>query len=191
MPVNFLPVPADLDDGGSFVSDLTDEAVDESVMDAEQDGSTALPGCGPEDRTVYWISQLPASNRDQSTSMADEDGRDQTGSDAPDQVDPDCYDENRLDSPDESISDKLDQSDPCGPAVNADCSVDLPDSHPSVSLALPVELLSPDVRSVTASEAGQNHSNDSLQRMRTRCGRVVRPVIRLIQNMHQKVVAGR
>lgn len=191
MPVNFLPLPADPEDGGSFVSDLTDEAADESVIGAEHDGSTVLAGCGPEDRTIYWISQLPAFNGDQSASVANGDGHDQTGSDAPHQVDPDSRNENRLDSPDESISDGLNQSDPCGPAVNTDCSVVLSDSRPSVSLAPSVDLRPSDARSVTASGAGQNHSCDSLQRMRTRYGRVVRPVVRLIQNMHQKVVAGR
>lgn len=46
-------------------------------MGAEHDGLTVLPGCGPEDRTVYWIPQFPASNGDQSASMADGDGHDQ------------------------------------------------------------------------------------------------------------------
>lgn len=76
MPVNFLPVLADPEDGGSLVSDLTDEAVDESVVGAEHNGLNVLPGCGPDDRTVYWISQLPASTGDLSTSMDDVDGND-------------------------------------------------------------------------------------------------------------------
>lgn len=93
MPVNFLPVPADPEDGGFFVSDQTDEAVDESVVCAEYDGSTVLPGCGPEDRTVHWVSQLPASAGDQSTTMAAVDGHDWTGSDTPDEIDFDNHNE--------------------------------------------------------------------------------------------------
>lgn len=80
-----------------------------------------------------------------------------------------------LDSPDETRSDKLNESDLCGPAVDADCLVDLPDSLPAVS-TLSVDLLPSDAGSVVASEVGQNLSCDSLQGIRTRYGRVVRPV---------------
>ncbi|KAK0147550.1 hypothetical protein N1851_012979 [Merluccius polli] len=65
-----------------------------------------------------------------------------------------------------------------------------PDSQPAVSI-LSVDLLPADAGSVVASEAGQNLSYDSLPGIRTRYGRVVRPVVRLIQNMRQKVLAGR
>ena len=172
MPLNFLPVPADPEDGGSFDSSLTDVAVDESVIGAESDGSTVLPGSGPEDRTVFWISQLPVSQGDQTTNMDDVDGRDQSGSDTPDQIDPDNQDGSRLDSSGGTRSDNLNQSNPCGPAVDSDCSVDLPDSQPAVS-TLSVDLLPADAGSVITSEAGQNLSYDSLQRIRTRYGKLV------------------
>lgn len=67
--------------------------------------------------------------------------------------------------------DKPDQSSSCNPAVDTDCSVDLTKS------------------SVVTSEAGHSHFSDNVQGLRTRYGRVVRPV-RLIEHMHQKVVAG-
>lgn len=89
MPVNFLPVPDIPGDDGSFVSDLTDEAEIESVVGADQDRSSGLPGSGPEGGTVYWISQLPASTGDQLTSRNDVDGQDRTGSDTPGVVNPD------------------------------------------------------------------------------------------------------
>ena len=178
MPVNFLPVPADPEDGGSFNSSLTDEAVDESVAGAEHDGSTVLPSSGPEDRTVFWISQLPVSKGDQSTTMDDVDGHDQPRSDTSDQIDPDNQDEGGLDSPDDTRSEKLNQSDPCGSVVDADCSVDLPGSQPALP-TLSVGFLPSDAGSVILSEAGQNLSGDSLQGIRTRCGRVVTPVVRL------------
>lgn len=66
MPVNFLPVSTEHEDCSS-VSGLTDGGVDESVLDAADGGSVMLPECGPEDRTVTWISQLPVSTGDQST----------------------------------------------------------------------------------------------------------------------------
>ncbi|KAK0147322.1 hypothetical protein N1851_013258 [Merluccius polli] len=190
MPVNFLPVPADPAEGGSFDSSLTDLTVDESVIGAESDGSTVLPGSGPRDRTVCWISQLPVSQGDQTANLDDRDGHDQPGSDTLDQIDPDDQDGSRLDSSEETGSDDLNQSNPCGLAVDADCSGDLPDSQPAVSI-LSVDLLPADAGSVVASEAGQNLSYDSLPGIRTRYGRVVRPVVRLIRNMRQKVLAGR
>lgn len=178
MPVNFLPVSADSEDGRSLDSSLTDGAVDESVMGAGPDGSTALPGSGLEDRTVFWVSQLPVSTADQSTEMDDVDGHGQPGSDTPDQIDPDNQSEGGLDSLEETWSDEPNQSNPCGPAVDADCSVDLPDSRPAVS-ALSVDLLPSVAGSVIVSGAGQNPSCDNMQGPRTRYGRVVRPVVRL------------
>ncbi len=104
MPVNFLPAPADPGDGDSFVSDLTDGAGDESVMGAEN-GSTSLPGCGADDRTVYWISQLPASTGDQLTTVDDVDGHDLTEPDDTNRTDPDNLNESGCDSSDETRSD--------------------------------------------------------------------------------------
>ncbi|KAG8015012.1 hypothetical protein GBF38_022247 [Nibea albiflora] len=111
---------------GCWQSSLTDEAVDESVMGAEPDGSTVLPGSEPEDRTVFWISQLPDSTGEQSTKMDDVDGHDRRGSDAPGQTDPNNQDEGGLDGPEERQSDKLNRSNPCGPDVDADGAVVLP-----------------------------------------------------------------
>lgn len=60
MPVDFLPVPTEPEDCGFSVNVLTDGDVDKSVLDAG-DKSVMLPECGPEDRTVSWISKLPVS----------------------------------------------------------------------------------------------------------------------------------
>ncbi len=122
--------------------------------------------------------------------MDDVDGHDLTEPDDTDRTDPDNLNESGCDNSDETRSDRPNQSNPCGPVVTADCSVDLPDPQPAVS-ALPVDLLPSNASSVVASEAGRDLSCDSLQKIRTRYGRVVRPVVRLIQNMYQKVLAGR
>lgn len=190
IPINFLPLPADPEDGGSIVSDLIDEDVDGSVVDAGHDGLAVLPGCGPKDRTVCWVSQLPVSSGDQSTTVDNVDGRNGTSSDTPVHTDPDNHDESGLESPSETRSDEPNQFDSCDPAFTADCPVVLPDSRPA-DPALSVDLLSSDAGSVMASEVGQNLSGDGLHRLRTRYGRVDRPVVRLIQNMRQTVFAGR
>lgn len=66
MPVDFLPVPTEPEDCGSSVDVLTDGDVDLFVLDVDME-SVVLPGCGPEDRIVSWISELPASDIDDLT----------------------------------------------------------------------------------------------------------------------------
>ncbi|KAL7374739.1 hypothetical protein ABVT39_006268 [Epinephelus coioides] len=110
---------------------------------------------------------LPVSTGNRSTTMDNVDGHDWSSSDTPDENNPDSHDESGLDGPDGTGCAETNQSDPCGPAVDIDCSVDLPDSRPAVS-TLPVDLLPSDAGFVVASEAGQSFSSDNLQTIRTR-----------------------
>ncbi|KAK0153854.1 Retrovirus-related Pol polyprotein from transposon 412 [Merluccius polli] len=163
MPVNFLPVQTESGDDGSGLSDLTAGATDDSLQDVDVAGSVALPDCGPEDRTVSWISQLPASAGDHKSDSLD----------VPLTVDiPDMT----VDVP-----------------VGSGCPVDQSDSQPVTSEhGLGTQSL--DTGSVILSGAGQTQPNvpcsDRAVGIDTRYGRVVRPVMRLIQQMQQKVFVG-
>nr|XP_061820192.1 uncharacterized protein LOC133608728 [Nerophis lumbriciformis] len=155
MPVNFLPVPTEPEDPGSFVSDLTD--VDGSALDVDIEGPSMLPD-SVQDRTVTLVSQLPVSTRDQMTAVADVAAMD-------DSVEP---------------VDEHDQSGLC----------DLTEPHSTITTP-PDNVLPSYAGSVVTAGAVRNLLSDRTLDVRTRCGRAVRPVVRLIQNMHQKVLAGR
>ncbi|XP_061823055.1 uncharacterized protein [Nerophis lumbriciformis] len=155
MPVNFLPVPTEPEDPGSFVSDLTD--VDGSALDVDIDGPS-MPPDSVQDRTVTWVSQLPVSTGDQMTAVADVAAMD-------DSVEP---------------ADEHDQSGLC----------DLTEPHSAITTP-PDNVLPSYAGSVVTAGAVRNLLSDRALDVRTRCGRAVRPVVKLIQNMHQKVLAGR
>ena len=138
------------------------------MPDVDIEGSVMLPDYGPEDRTVSWISQLPLSIGDRPT----------TAVDVP-----------AVGGLVETV-DELDRTSPCDPTVGIDCSKDLTDSQPIVSTP-PVDTLPPDAGSVVVSGAEHTLFSDRTLGVRTRYGRVVRPVVRLIQHMHKEVLAGR
>ncbi|KAK0144034.1 Pro-Pol polyprotein [Merluccius polli] len=144
MPVNFLP------------------SLRMMILDVDVAGSVALPDCGPEDRTVSWISRLPASAGDRKSDSLD----------VPLTVDiPDMT----VDVP-----------------VGTGCPADQSDSQPVTSEhGLGTQL---DTGCVVLSGAGQTKPNvtcsDRAVSIDTRYGRVVRPVMRLIQQMQQKVFVG-
>lgn len=69
------------------------------------------------------------------------------------------------------------------------CSAELTDPKPIV-LTPPVDMLPSDAGSVAVSETEHNLIRERTLGMRMRCGRVVRPVVRLIKNTHQKGLAG-
>lgn len=70
MPVNFLPIPTD-PDGSCVVSDLSDVCEDVSVLNVAIEDSVTLPDFEPEDRTVSWVSELPAVSGDVVTDLID------------------------------------------------------------------------------------------------------------------------
>lgn len=41
------------------------------VWNVDIEGASMLPDCGPEDRTLSWISKLPAATDDQMTTETD------------------------------------------------------------------------------------------------------------------------
>ena len=164
MPVNFLPIPDNPEDCVFSVSDLTEGDVtgNGSALDVGIEGSAVLPADGPEDRTVSWISRLPAASGVQSSAEV---------------VNPTTGD-----PPDESIL--------FDPTVDIDSPGGMTDHRPAL-FTPPVDTLPLDAGSVVASRADRDLSNDRALGVGTRCGRAVRPVVRLIQHMHQKVFAGR
>lgn len=164
MPVNFLPIPDDPEDWASSVSDLTEGEVNESALDVGIEGSSVLPAYGPEDRTVSWVSQLPAASGEQSSAEADVPVADDSAGigGAPDQpilgdvtVDIDCP----------------------GGVTNPQSDLSTPPAPSGASL-------------VAVPGADHGLVGGRTLDVTTRCGRVVRPVVRLIQNMHQKVFVG-
>lgn len=167
MPVNFLPFPANPEDSASCVSDLTDRDMDESVRNAGIEGSSDLPTCGPEDRTASWISQLPVATEEQSTTEVDIPPDDLVGT-----------------------AGATGQSSLCNMTVDMDCPGAMTSPQPPILRPL-VDALPSGAGSEVVPRADLNLSSDRTTGVRTRCGRVVRPVVRLIQNMHQKVLAGR
>lgn len=164
MPVNFLPILSE--SGGSCVSDLSSSG---SLLGDDFVDFVVLPDCEPENRTVSWVSRLPASSGDQVSISP--------GAAALDVVD------EAVGYQDESVS--------CDLPANVDCSSDLTDTKTVAPVPLhdsrPVEegsivRLKPEG---TLFNAALGNSQG-----RTRYGRVVRPVVRLIQHMQQKVLAG-
>lgn len=170
LPVNFLPLPTEPEDGGSCVSDLATGASDDSLQSDDVAGSVRLPDCDPEDRTASWISQIPASTGDQLTAPCDVPVADVSKEIA--------------DRSDWTVSSDL-------PAVTV-CPADLADTEPVAS----VTTLGAEpsvVGSVDRSSVGHTLLDSACSDRppgATRYGRVVRPVVRLIQQMHQKVLAG-
>ena len=100
----------------------------------------------------------------------------EAASDYPDETEPDKTTLTAHDKPDRSFS--------CDPAVDTDCSVDLTDSRPSLS----VNSLLSDTHSIVTSGVEHSYFNDNVQGLRTRYGRFVRPVVRFIEHLRQKVV---
>ncbi|KAI3351083.1 hypothetical protein L3Q82_005600 [Scortum barcoo] len=69
MPVNFLPILSDSEDGGLCVSDLVSETADGSLLGNDFVGSLAFPDCESEHRTASWVSQLPSSSGEQNNCL--------------------------------------------------------------------------------------------------------------------------
>lgn len=108
MSVNFLPILTDTRDHHSGDSDLATEAMDGSLLGAHAVGSVALPDSEPLDRTVSWVSQLPASPGDQLVASLD--------------VPAFVTVEETVDGLDHAVS--------CDLPVGIDCPADLPDPQP-------------------------------------------------------------
>lgn len=170
LPVNFLPLSTEPEDGSSCVSDLATGASDDSLRSDDVAGSVMLPDCDPEDRTASWISQIPASTGDQLTAPCDVPAADVS--------------EEIADRSDWTVSFDL-------PAVTV-CPADLADTEPVASVTA-LGAQPSVVGSVDRSSVGHTLLDSACGDRppgATRYGRVVRPVVRLIQQMHQKVLAG-
>ncbi|KAK9519953.1 hypothetical protein VZT92_022644 [Zoarces viviparus] len=170
MPVNFLPLPTESEDGGSCGSDLATGATDDSLQGDDVD-SVALPSCAPEDRTVSWVSRLPASTGEQLIASADVPAVEDL----------------------EETEERPGQTGSCDLPVDMDCPADLTDSRPVTSVPS-IDTQPSDICSLVGSVAECTRPDDACSEetlgVRTRCGRAVRPVLRLIQEMDQRVLAG-
>ena len=188
MPVNFLPIPSGSDDG-SCVSDLTTGAASDSLPDGNV-GSVGLPDYEPEDRTVSWVSQLSDSAGGRLTTPTA--GGPFQGVSGVSRLNL----EESVDTPVQTFSCDLADSENRTVSLDLTTVVHRPEDRPDLRLT---PLSVPDwqssvVASLTVAGAQRPRfgtaSSDIMLGVRTNCGRVVRPVVRLIQNMHQKVLAG-
>ena len=187
MPVNFLPIPPGSENDGSCVSDF---ATDDSFPDGDV-GSAVLPDCDSEDRIVPWIKRLPDSIGDPLDALLADRPVRTVSCDAPLDL------EENVDPPAQTTScdlpgDADDWTVPPDLTADVDCPSDQTDlrldpvSAPVLRSSVEGSLTVDRVQHPQPDTAG----SDIMLGVRSRCGRIIRPVVRLIQNMHQRVLAG-
>ncbi|XDV26292.1 hypothetical protein PO909_030044 [Leuciscus waleckii] len=162
MPVNFLPLQNEMSEDDSSMN----VGSSRSSLSVSENAELRLPVNESEERTVAWVSKLPVSEvaRSESDSVqliADERS---TVLSAPNST---------------SLSGRMTCRSLTGEPDVDRCSNQ---AEADVDTAVSTDHLL-ECSSVPATQGG------SLT-VKTRCGRVVKPVIRLIQNMHQKVMSG-
>lgn len=165
MPVNFLPVWNGSSEAESCGGGTTSGDADDSRGDALERESVAVCVSDPDDRTVAWVSGLPAPEEGRSEGL--EDVHSVLGGTITDMSDSSNKAVIPLDVLDKGVSAPLTLS-----------RVDTQQDHETNSLVGPLD------ESITPLDTGRAVT------VRTRGGRVVRPLIRFIQNMQQRVFAG-
>lgn len=163
MPVNFLPLQNEISEDDSS----RNVASSRSSLSVSENAELRFPVNESEERTVAWVSVLPVSEVDRSESdsvqlIADERS---TALSAAHSASLDGQTESRTLTCEPDV-------DRCSNQAEADVYTDT--------------VATDHLLECSRTPATQGGSLT----VKTRCGRVVKPVIRLIQNMHQKVMSG-
>ncbi len=167
MPVNFLPLRNEVSD----VETCENVTSSRSSLSENENVELSLPVNELNDRTVTWVSELPVS---QDAGPSESDSVQLSVDDQPTSL---------------TVPHDTDNS---RQTIEIDCRslTYEPDDDKTIVQAgegVNTDALATDhVQQCSREPSGQGGSLT----VRTRCGRVVKPVIRLIQNMHQKVLSG-
>ncbi len=167
MPVNFLPLRNQVSD----VETCENVTSSRSSLSENENVELSLPVNELNDRTVTWVSELPVS---QDAGPSESDSVQLSVDDQPTSL---------------TVPHDTDNS---RQTIEIDCRslTYEPDDDKAIVQAgegVNTDALATDhVQQCSRAPSGQGGSLT----VRTRCGRVVKPVIRLIQNMHQKVLSG-
>lgn len=167
MPVNFLPLRKDMSDDDTcknFTSSRSSLSVNENV-------ELSLPVDELDERTVSWVSELPVS---QDAGPSESDSVQLSIDDQPTSLTVLC---------DADDSRQTTETDCRSLTYEPDYDKNIVQADEGVN----TDTLAADhLQQCSRAPSGQGGPLT----VRTRCGRVVKPVIRLIQNMHQKVLSG-
>ncbi|XP_052469952.1 uncharacterized protein LOC128026725 [Carassius gibelio] len=167
MPVNFLPLRKDMSDDDT----CKNFASSSSSLSMNGNVELGLPVDELDERTVSWVSELPVS---QDAGPSESDSVQLSIADQPTSLTVSCDAADSRKTIETDCRSLTHETDDDNNIVQADEGVN-------------TDTLAADhLQRYSRALSGQGGSLT----VRTRCGRVVKPVIRLIQNMHQKVLSG-